>query len=195
MRKNFTGFIAVTLSALLAAPACVAQNYTIDPNHTWPVFEVNHLGFSTQRGRFNKSSGKVALNIAEKKGSVELVVETASIDMGLEKWDEHMRSDEFFNVAQFPSMRFSSDKLLFDGDKVVAAEGSFTLLGVTKPLTVTVGNFRCAPHPMNKRLTCGADITASLKRSEFGMTKYVPAVSDEVKISVPVEATVDVTLP
>jgi polyisoprenoid-binding protein YceI len=195
MNKTFASVIAAALSTLLVAPVCVAENYTIDPNHTWPVFEVNHLGFSTQRGRFNKSSGKVTLNIAEKKGSVELVVETASIDMGLEKWDEHMRSDEFFNVAQFPSMRFSSDKLLFDGDKVVAAEGSFTLLGVTKPLTVTVGNFRCAPHPMNKRLTCGADITASLKRSEFGMTKYVPAVSDEVKISVPVEATVDVTLP
>lgn len=195
MNKTFISVIAAALSTLLAAPACVAENYTIDSSHTWPVFEVNHLGFSTQRGRFNKSSGKVTLNIAEKKGSVELAVETASIDMGLEKWDEHMRSDEFFNVAQFPAMRFSSDKLLFDGDRVVAAEGSFTLLGVTKPLTVTVSNFRCAPHPMNKRLTCGADITASLKRSEFGMTKYVPAVSDEVKISVPVEATVDVTLP
>ena len=183
--------LAILLTGLLAAPAFAVDNYTVDSRHTWPVFEVNHLGFSTQRGRFNKSSGKVTLDTAAKKGSVELVIETASIDMGFEKWDEHMKSDEFFNVAQFPTMRFASDKLVFDGDKVVGAEGSFTLLGVTKPLTLTVSNFRCAPHPMVKKPACGADITAILKRSEFGMTKFVPAVSDEVKIIVPVEAILD----
>jgi len=183
--------LIILLASLLAAPACAADNYTIDPTHTWPVFEVNHLGFTTQRGRFNKSSGKIALDTAAKKGSVDLVIETASIDMGFDKWDQHLKSDEFFNVEQFPIMHFTSDKLVFDGDKVVAAEGNFTLLGITKPLTLTVNNFRCAPHPMNKKPTCGADITATFKRSEFGMTKYVPAVSDEVKISVPVEAVKD----
>lgn len=182
---------AILLASLLAAPAWAADDYTIDSRHTWPVFEVNHLGFSTQRGRFNKSSGKVTLDSAAKKGSVELVIETASIDMGLDKWDEHMKSDEFFNVKFFPTMRFVSDRLVFDGDKVVAAEGSFTLLGVTKPLTLTVSNFRCAPHPMVKKPACGADITATLKRSEFGMTKFLPAVSDEVRISAPVEAIKD----
>lgn len=179
------------VAALLAAPAYAVDSYTVDSRHTWPVFEVNHMGFSTQRGRFNSSSGKITLDTAAKKGSVELVIETASLDMGLDKWDEHMKSEDFFNVAQFPAMRFTSDKLVFDGDKVVAAEGSFTLLGVTRPLTLTVSNFRCAPHPMNKKPTCGADVTATLKRSEFGMTKFVPAVSDEVKISVPVEAVKD----
>ncbi len=182
---------AIAIAALFSAPAHAADNYTIDPTHTWPVFEVNHLGFSTQRGRFNKSSGKVTLDIAAKKGSVELVIKTASLDMGFDKWDEHMKSDEFFNVKFFPIMRFASDKLVFDGDRVVAAEGSFTLLGVTKPLTLTVSNFRCAPHPMAKKPACGADITATLKRSEFGMTKFVPLVSDEVRISVPVEAVKD----
>ncbi len=183
--------LATLLASLLAAPACAADNYTIDPSHTWPVFEVNHLGFSTQRGRFNKTSGKIALDAAAKKGSVDLVIATTSLDMGLDKWDEHLKSEDFFNAGQFPAMHFTSDKLVFDGDKVVAAEGSFTLLGVTKPMTLTVSNFRCAPHPMNKKPTCGADITTTLKRSEFGMTKYVPAVSDEVRISVPVEAVKD----
>ena len=183
--------LIILLTGLLAAPVCAADNYTIDPNHTWPVFEVNHLGFSTQRGRFNKTSGKITLDPAAKKGSVDLVIETTSIDMGFDKWDQHLKSDEFFNVEQFPTMHFSSDKLVFDGDKVVAAEGDFTLLGVTKPLMLTVSNFRCAPHQMNKKPTCGADISVTLKRSEFGMTKFVPAVSDEVKISVPVEAVKD----
>src|SRR5574340_577211 len=183
--------IAILLASLLAAPALAADNYTIDSTHTWPVFEVNHMGFSTQRGRFNKSSGKISLEETAKKGSVELVIETASLDMGFDKWDEHMKSEDFFNVAKFPTMRFTSDKLVFDGDKVVAAEGSFTLLGVTRPLTLTVSNFRCAPHPMVKKPACGADITATLKRSEFGMSKYVPGVSDEVRISAPVEAIKD----
>lgn len=183
--------LTALLTSLLAAPAWASDNYTIDSRHTWPVFEVNHMGFSTQRGRFNKSSGKIALDLAAKKGSVELVIETASLDMGLDKWDEHMKSDEFFNVAIFPTMRFVSDKLVFDGDKVVAAEGSFTLLGVTKPLTITVSNIRCAMHPMAKKPACGADISATLKRSEFGMAKYVPMVSDEVRISSPVEAIKD----
>lgn len=180
--------LAMLLATLFAAPVWAADSYTVDSRHTFPVFEVNHMGFSTQRGRFNKSSGKVTLDTAAKKGSVELVIETASIDMGLDKWDEHMKAEDFFNIAKFPEMRFVSDRLVFDGDKVVAAEGSFTLLGVTKPLTLTVSNFRCAPHPMVKKPACGADITATLKRSEFGMSKYVPGVSDEVKISAPIEA-------
>lgn len=191
MNKNLTNAIVFTLTGLLAAPAFAADSYTVDSRHTYPMFEVNHMGFSTQRGRFNQSSGKITLDTAAKKGSVELTIETASLDMGLDKWDEHMKSEDFFNVAQFPTMRFTSDKLVFDGDKVVAAEGRFTLLGITQPLTLTVSNFRCAPNPMNKKQTCGADITTTFKRSEFGMSKYVPGVSDEVKISTPVEAIKD----
>lgn len=183
--------LSLIFAALLAAPAWAADNYTIDSRHTFPVFEVNHLGFSTQRGRFNQSSGKITLDTKARKGSVDLTIDAGSLDMGFDKWDEHMKSEDFFNVEFYPTIRFVSNKLVFDGDKVVAAEGDFTLLGVTKPLKLTVSNFHCAPHPMNKKPTCGADISATLKRSEFGMTKYVPAVSDEVRISVPVEAIKD----
>lgn len=194
MNKHLTG--SIMIAALLSAPAHAADsytphNYTIDPTHTWPVFEVNHMGFSTQRGRFNKSGGKITLDITAKKGSVELLIETASLDMGFDKWDEHMKSEDFFNVKSFPDMRFVSDRLVFDGDRVVAAQGRLTLLGVTRPLTLTVSNFRCAVNPMNEKPTCGADIAATLKRSEFGMSKFIPAVSDEVRISVPVEAIKD----
>ena len=188
MYKNI---IAIALASVTAMPAYAAESYTIDPTHTWPVFEVNHLGFSTQRGRFNKTSGKITLDTAAKKGSVDLTIETASLDMGLEKWDEHMKSVDFFNVGQFPTMRFTSDKLKFDGDKVVAAEGNLTLLGTTRPVTLTVSNFRCAPHPMVKKQACGADISVTIQRMQFGMAKYVPMVSDEVKISSPVEAIID----
>jgi polyisoprenoid-binding protein YceI len=183
--------LAFAAAALLAVPAHAQDSYKVDSNHTWPVFEVNHLGFSTQRGRFNKSSGKITLDLAAKKGSVDLTIETASLDMGFEKWDEHMKGEDFFNVKYFPTMRFVSDNLVFEGNKVVAAEGRFTLLGVTRPLTLTVANFRCAPHPMLKKPACGADVSATLRRSEFGMSKFVPMVSDEVKIYSPVEAIMD----
>lgn len=180
--------IAIALASSLSVSAHAADEYSIDPNHTFPVFEVNHLGYSVQHGRFNKTSGKITLDMAAKKGSVDLTIDTASLDMGFPMWDEHMAADGFFNTAKFPTMTFKSNKLIFKDDKVVAAEGDFTLLGVTKPLTVSVNGFKCGENPMNKKPMCGANIGGTIKRSDFGMTKYVPAVSDEIKIHVPVEA-------
>jgi polyisoprenoid-binding protein YceI len=187
MNKSLT----VLLAALFAIPAVAADNYTIDPTHTWPMFEVNHLGYSTQRGRFNKSSGKITLDIAARKGSVDLTIDTDSLDMGFTKWDEHMKGQEFFHVSQYPTMHFTSDNLVFDGDKVVSAEGKFTLLGTTRALTLRVDNFHCAPHPLTRKMHCGADISATISRTYYGMAKYVPMVSDEVKLYSPIEADLD----
>ncbi|HWU83962.1 MAG TPA: YceI family protein [Rhodocyclaceae bacterium] len=187
--KKFLASIA--LAAAAAAPvasALAADTYTIDPNHTFPIFEVSHLGFSVQHGRFNKTSGTVTLDTAAKKGSVDLTIDVASLDMGFPLWDQHMADEGFFNTAKFPTMSFKSNKLIFDGDKVVGAEGEFTMLGVTKPLKLSVSNFKCGANPMNKKDMCGAEISATLKRSDFGMTKYVPVVGDEIKITSPVEA-------
>jgi len=186
-----TKTLGILITALLAVPAFAIDSYTIDPSHTWPTFEVNHLGYSTQRGRFNKSSGKITLDVAARKGSVDITIDIDSLDMGFAKWDEHMKSPDFFNVQQNPTMRFISDKLLFDGDKVVGAEGYFTLLGTTRPLTLVVSNFRCAPHPMTRKMHCGADVSTTIQRTQYGMAKYVPLVGDEVKLVIPVEADKD----
>lgn len=184
MMKLAAGLVA----AVVAGSAFANETFTIDSTHTWPVFEVNHLGFSTQRGRFNKTTGKIMLDRAAKKGSVEVSIDTASIDMGLEKWDGHMKSDDFFNVEKFPSMTFKAEKFTFDGDKPVAAEGTLTLLGVSKPVTLKIAGFTCGVHPINKKALCAGDLTTTIKRSEYGMTKYLPNISDEVKILIPVEA-------
>lgn len=191
MNQTITKILSCALAGLLSLPAYAEESYTIDPRHTLPVFEVNHLGFSTQRGRFNSTSGKITLDTDARKGSVYLTIDTASLDMGLDKWDEHMKSIDFFNVISFPTMKFTSDQLVFDGDQVVAAEGHFTLLGTTRPLTLKVNNFHCAPHPLTRRKTCGADITGTLNRMQFGMAKYIPMISDEVRIFSPVEAIID----
>jgi polyisoprenoid-binding protein YceI len=181
----------IFLGMLFAIPAYAVDSYTIDPTHTWPMFEVNHLGYSTQRGRFDKSSGRITLDIAAKQGSVDIIIDANSLDMGFAKWDEHMKGEEFFNVVQYPTIHFTSDKLIFDGNKVVAAEGKFTLLGTTRSLTLHVENFHCAPFPLTRKMHCGADISATISRTQFGMAKFAPMVSDEVKLFSPIEANKD----
>lgn len=181
-------YLALLLPALLAFPAQAADTYTIDPTHTWPVFEVNHMGFSTQRGRFNKTSGKITLDLTAKKGSVDINIDTASIDMGFEEWNKPMRDINFFNVTQFPTMRFFSDKLVFDGDKPVAAVGELTLLGTPVPVTLTIEGFKCGTHPMLRKAMCGANVSTVIRRSDFGMSRFISSIGDEVRISSPVEA-------
>ncbi len=188
------GILAVLFAFLLAFPAVAEVDYTIDPTHTWPMFEVKHLGFSTQHGRFNKTRGKIKLDIAAKKGNVELVIDTASIDMGFEKWNDHMKGEDFFNVETFPTMRFTSDKFTFEGETPVAATGTLTLLGESRPVTLTIGDFKCGTHPMTRRPMCGANVSTMIKRSDFGMKKFIPAVGDEVKIQSPVEVYKDTPL-
>lgn len=177
-----------SLSALLSTATLAADTYTIDPNHTLPLFEVNHLGFSTQRGRFDRAAGKITLDIAKATGSVELVIDADSINMGQAKWNDHMKSADFFNVAQYPAITFKSDQLTFADGKPVAATGTLTLLGVAKPVKLKIERFVCGENPIAKRALCAADIEATLKRSEFGMTKYLPGIGDEVQVRVPVEA-------
>ena len=177
------------LSAALVAPAFAATDtYTIDPHHTFPTFEINHLGYSVQRGRFDKTSGTITLDMKAKTGSVDVTVDTTSLNMGFEEWNQHMSDEKFFNTAKFPTMTFKSSKLKFKGDKVVEVDGDFTLLGVTKPVTLKIDVFKCAPHPMMKKDACGANATTTIKRSDFGMSAYVPMVGDEVKIAFGIEA-------
>lgn len=181
-------YLLALLTLLLATPARAADTYTIDSDHTWPVFEVSHMGFSTQRGRFNKTRGKITLDLAAKTGNVDVTIDTASIDMGFEKWNEHMRDINFFNVAQFPAMRFVSDKLVFEGDKPVAAEGELTLLGTPVAVRLVITDFRCGTHPMLRKSMCGANISTTIRRSDFSMSRFIPTIGDEVRIFSPVEA-------
>jgi len=187
MKTRLT-LLAGAAAFALSAAALAADSYSIDSRHTYPVFEVNHLGFSTQRGRFNKTTGKITLDSAAKKGSVEVVIDTASIDMGLEEWDKHMKNEDFFNVEKHPTMTFKSDKFMFKKGKPSEVHGTLTLLGVEKPVKLAVNHFHCGVHPINKKEVCGADLTTRIKRSEFGMTKFLPAVGDDIFIRISVEA-------
>ncbi len=187
--KRISIVIALALSAGMVAVAfAVADSYAVDPNHTIPTFEVNHMGFTTQRGRFDRASGTIKLDFASHTGSVDFVVDTTSLDMGSPSWTAHLKDEGLFNVAKYPTMTYHADRVIFQGDQVVGAEGQLTIIGVTRPVLVTVSNFKCGVNPDNRKPLCAGDVSADIKRSEFGLTKYLSAVSDEVKVRVPVEA-------
>jgi polyisoprenoid-binding protein YceI len=180
--------LIAAFATALTVPALAADSYTIDPRHTHPTYEVNHFGWSTQRGRFDNVTGKVTLDRAAKRGTLEVSIDVASVSTGVDKLDEHLRSEDFFNVAKYPTMTFKSKQVNFNGDKPASVDGELTLLGVTKPLTLTITSFHCAPNPFAKKEACGADAVATIKRSEFGMNTLLPGLGDEVKLLINVEA-------
>jgi polyisoprenoid-binding protein YceI len=190
-QKLAIGAVALALPlGALAAP----ESYTVDPYHTHPHWEVNHLGVSNWRGQFEKTAGKFTLDHAAKAGSIEITVQTASVSSGdhdkgsrQRSLDEHLRSPDFFNVAEFPTMTFKSTSVKFTGDNPGSIEGNLTLLGVTKPLTLRVENWKCQPHPMTKKDMCGGNASGAFKRTDFGMKYGVPNVSDEIKLWIQIE--------
>ncbi|HTY03192.1 MAG TPA: YceI family protein [Rhodocyclaceae bacterium] len=173
---------------MVGSTAVAADRYTIDPNFTVPTFEIAHLGITTQQGRFNRASGTVLLDFAAGKGSVDLTIDTTSLDMSSSAWTKHLSDPGLFDVEKYPTMKYKSSSLVFKDGKVVGAEGEFTMLGVTRPLHVDVIGFRCVSGHGSRSNVCGGDVTATIRRSEFGMTKYIPEVSDDIRIRVPVEA-------
>jgi polyisoprenoid-binding protein YceI len=180
---------AVVLATLVAGTAYAApENYTIDSTHTFPSFEVSHMGFSTQRGRFNKTTGSIVLDRAAKKATVDITIDANSISTGLEKLEAHLRAEDFFDSAKYPTITFKSTGAKFKGDKLASVSGDLTMHGVTKPVTLNVTAFHCAPNPVYKKDACGADAVTTIKRSDFGINYALPAVSDEVKLLIQVEA-------
>ncbi len=176
---------------MLSLPVAAADSYTIDPRHTFPSFEINHLGFSIQRGRFNRTSGKVMLAPESASGSIQITIDTVSIDTGLADLEKHLRSEEFLDAERYPLITFTSNKLSFNKDQLVAVDGKLSLHGITKPVHLVVDHFYCGMNMIAMKNVCGANATTTIKRSDFGVDKYAPALADEVKIVLQVEATKD----
>lgn len=185
---------AVIALAMPFAANANPESYTIDPNHTYAHFEVEHLGVSIQRGRFDRTSGKFTLDRAAKAGSVDLAVETASVSTGdnvkgsrPRTLDDHLKTADFFNVAEFPRMTFKSTGVKFSGDSPAEIAGNLTLNGVTKPLTLKVERWVCKDNPMSKKPMCGGNASAALKRTDWGIKYGVPAIGDDVRLWISVE--------
>lgn len=184
--KKIALLVAATSFSTLAVAA--PETYIIDGTHTFPRFEYSHFGYSSQVSRFDKTSGKITLDRAARTGSVDVVIDAKSVNTGYALFNEHIQAEDYFDTAKYPTISFKSSSLKFDGDKLVAVDGNLTVKGVTKPVTLTVTSFHCMPHPMLKKDACGANATTKIKRSEFNAGKNAPYVSDEVTLTIPVEA-------
>ena len=178
------------IAATVAIPVGAQETYVLESVHSQPQWEARHIGFSNQHGSFGKATGKITLDRAARKGNIDVTIDAASIKTFDGRLDTIVKGERFFNVEKYPTITFKSTNVMFDGDRVVGAEGELTMLGVTKPVTLKVANFSCGEQAFNKKPMCGADATATIKRSEWGMTDglKIGNPSDEIKLTIPVEA-------
>lgn len=175
--------------SLFSLPANAADHYKIDAEHTHVIFEYSHWGLSLQNGRFDKNGGFIELDLENKTGIVQIEVEAASISTGINLFDNKLRSDDFFDVIQYPKIIFKSTSLQFDEqNNVIGIEGELTIKNTTRPVKFQLTHFNCRFMPLYLKSACGANGYTKILRSQFEMGRYVPFVSDEVALYFSVEA-------
>jgi polyisoprenoid-binding protein YceI len=167
MKHNY----ALLLLALAVTSATAASaTYNLDPDHTHPSFEVDHFGgLSTWRGTFKKSNGTVTIDTEAKTGTVDVVIDTATVDFAHDKLNEHASSPEMLDVARYPTAEYKGRFVEFANGAPSTVTGVLTLHGVTKPVTLTINSFKCFEHPMLKKQVCGADASGHFNRADFGV--------------------------
>ena len=188
MRKRLSTFIGLALLALGAAHAEPAL-YALDADHTYATFAIDHHGASVNRARFDTVTGTVQFDKAAKAGKIDVTVDVKSVYSGSKGFDKHLQAADFFDAAKHPTMRFVSDKLVFQGDKLVEVPGQLTLLGQTHPVTLKANQFACYPNPLAKTEACGGDFEARIDRTRWGMNYGVDiGMPKTVKLTVSIEA-------
>lgn len=185
-----TKHIAALVATAVVLPAFAADIYTIEPTHTYPSFEADHMGgLSIWRGKFTKTTGTITLDRTAKTGSMGITIDTSSIDFGNAKLNEHVMSAEMFDVNKFPQAVYKSSSIQFKGDQPAIVNGELTLHGVTKPVKLMINHFKCMQHPMFKKEVCGANAVAIFNRSDFGISYGTQmGLSPQVKLAIQVEA-------
>lgn len=177
---------ALAFSSLPSKAA--VETYSFDTAHTQILFFVDHLGFSKSQGEFHTYDGGFTFDTENPdKSSVNVTIQTDSIDMDHEKWNDHMKNKDFFNVEEFPTMTFQSTAIELTGEKTANITGDLTILGVTKPVVLNTVYNKSGVHPFNGKYVSGFSATANIKRSAFGMTYGLPGVGDDVEIRIEVE--------
>jgi polyisoprenoid-binding protein YceI len=164
--KTLLAALALVSGSTMAAPA----SYTIDPTHTYPSFEADHMGISVWRGKMTKNSGTVVLDKAAGTGTVEIAIDLASIDFGLPALNTWAKGKDFFNVKKSPRATYKGKLEKFVDGSPTQVSGELTLNGQTQPVTLGIHRFKCVPHPMLKRELCGADASGSFNRDAFGLS-------------------------
>ena len=178
----------IALAALLAPPGAAADTYRLEPIHCQVLFFADHLGFSRQMGRFTGVSGSFRFDPDDPaSASVEAEIDVASLWLGDAAWERKVRSDDFFDAAQWPTMRYVSRRVEQLDDGRLRVDGELTLRGVTRPVTLDVRVNRVGRNSFTLQHRAGFSATATIRRSEFGMRRLLAAVGDEVEIRLEIE--------
>jgi len=193
MRNFIRSFCAATLFALPFSVSADLSDvpsgkYTLDSSHGYITFTYSHLGFSNPRIGFNSFDTELALDSSNPENSVvEVTIDASSIDSRVAEFNEHLNGSDFFNTAEYPTITFKSTQVETTGENSFDVTGNLTILGKTRPVTLTTTINKAANHPMRNVPTVGVSASTTLLRSEWGLGAYVPAVSDEVELSIEVE--------
>lgn len=186
-RLALAAALALATLSVLAAPV----NYKLDPNHTMVLVSWNHFGFSKPTANFGQADGTIiydASNIG--KSSVQVTLPLAGLNSFVPDFDQHLRSADFFDAAKYPNITFKSTKVESMGKNKLKVTGNLTVKDQTKPVVLDVTLNKAAEQPMAKRAAIGFDATTTLKRSDFGVGKFAPNVSDEITLRITTEALV-----
>jgi polyisoprenoid-binding protein YceI len=169
-KKLVPTLLGVACGALALGVSAAPVTYEIDSAHTYPSFEADHSGgLSLWRGKINSSTGKITLDKEAGTGTVEVTMDMKTIDFGHQGLNDHAMSPDIFNTAQFPTATYTGRLANFRNGAPTTVEGNLTLHGVTKPVTLTVNSFKCAPHRSGREV-CGADASATINREDFGVS-------------------------
>jgi len=171
MRTSFVpALLTVACGALAGAAAAAPATYEIDPQHTYPSFEADHMGgMSVWRGKINSSAGKIVLDKQAGTGTVDVTMDMKTIDFGIDALNAHAQTADLFDVAKYPTATYTGKLAKFQNGAPTEVDGTLTLHGVSKPVTLKINSFQCKDHPMKKKEFCGADASATLNRDDFGV--------------------------
>jgi polyisoprenoid-binding protein YceI len=171
MRTSFvSALLSVACGAFVFAAAAAPVSYEIDPQHTYPSFEADHMGgMSVWRGKINSSAGKIVLDKQAGSGTVDVTMDMKTIDFGIDALNAHAQTPDLFDTAKYPTATFTGKLAKFQNGAPTEVNGTLTLHGVSKPVTLKINSFQCKDHPMKKKEFCGADASATINRDDFGI--------------------------
>jgi polyisoprenoid-binding protein YceI len=190
MPERFMSRITTAAACLILVQSAASAGdlYKIDSEHTFSSFEYMHWGLSLQRGRFDLNSGMIELDMAAKAGTIDLDIDSGSVDTGSDQFNKVLRSDIFFDAAAYPKITFKSTGMQFDGDNLTQVSGDLTIKDVTRPVSFEITHFACRFMFIYLKPACGANGFAKILRSDFGLGRYAPFVGDDVSLYFSVEA-------
>jgi len=181
-------FLSTFITLIFSTSALAAETFILDDNHSYVLWRIKHLGFSTQSGKWFVK-GSVSLDKDNPENShVEVSIDMDKLVTGLPELDKHLKDKLFFDVAKYPTATFVSNKVKQLSDNTAKIEGTLNFHGVSKPITLDVTLNKVGKNPINDRTTVGFTATTELKRSDFGMNTLLPALGDEVSIEIGAEA-------